>query len=87
MYSLGTYDGLSPGRKHAPALHALLRGFDLDEVLHGADHAAYCRGIVVNGNVIWATESERLDRALLNFQRVIDGPRLCYENFLSCCHI
>ena len=53
-------------------------------MLDGADHAANSGGIVVDGNVIRATESERLDGALLVFERIVDRTRLLYENFFSC---
>jgi hypothetical protein len=55
-------------------------------MLDRADHAANSGGIVVDGNVVRATESERLDGALLVFERVVDRTRLLYENLLFCCH-
>jgi len=55
-------------------------------MLHRADHPANSRRIVVDGNIIRAAETQRLNRALVDLKRIVDRTRLLYENFFWCCH-
>lgn len=67
--------------------NSLLRVFDDDEVRHHVDHAADCWRIVVDGDVVRAAESERLDRALLLLECVADADLLTDDDLLSFCHV
>ena len=49
---------------------------DFDQVLDSVDHAPDGWGVVVDGNIIRTTESERLDGALVVLERIVDAASL-----------